>query len=70
MLQSGNKKGKREKESFIYLSIYGFTALFELGRFLSFLIYTQSVGLLERTISPSQGRYLTHKTTQTQSKRT
>jgi hypothetical protein len=30
----------------------------DLGRFFSFLIYTQSVGLLERGIGPSQGRYL------------
>jgi hypothetical protein len=29
-----------------------------LGRFFSSLIYTQSVGLLRRVISPSQGRYL------------
>jgi hypothetical protein len=28
------------------------------GRFFSFLIYTQSVGLLGRGISPSQGRNL------------
>jgi hypothetical protein len=41
----------------------------DLGRFFSFLIYTQSVGLLGQEISPSQGRYL-HKTTQTQNKRT
>jgi hypothetical protein len=34
----------------------------------SFLILRQSVGLLERGISPSQGRYL-HRTTQTQNKR-
>jgi hypothetical protein len=53
----------------IYLSIYGSTALVDLGRFFSFLIYTQSVGLLGRGISPSQGRYL-HRTTQTQNKRT
>jgi hypothetical protein len=31
-------------------------------------LYTQSVGLLERGISPSQGRYL-NRTTQTQNKR-
>jgi hypothetical protein len=40
----------------------------DLGRFFSFLIYTQSVGLLGRRISSSQGRYLTqtqHKRTQT-----
>jgi hypothetical protein len=44
----------------IYLSIYiyGSTALVELGRFFSLLMYTQSVGLLGRGISPSQGRYL------------
>jgi hypothetical protein len=34
----------------------------------SFLIFRQSVGLLGRGISPSQGRYL-HRTTQTQNKR-
>jgi hypothetical protein len=42
----------------IYLSIYGFTALVDLGRFFSFLIYTQSLGLFGRGFSPSQGRYL------------
>jgi hypothetical protein len=42
----------------LYLSIHGFTALLYLCRFFIFLIYTQSVGLLERGISPSQGRYL------------
>jgi hypothetical protein len=41
-----------------HLSIYGSTALVDLGRFFSFLIHTQSVGLLGRGISPSQGRYL------------
>jgi hypothetical protein len=40
------------------LSLYGSTVLVYLGRFFSFLIYTQSVGLLGREISPSQGRYL------------
>jgi hypothetical protein len=39
-------------------SIYGCTALVNLGRFFSFLIYTQSVGLLGRGISPLQGLYL------------
>jgi hypothetical protein len=43
---------------FIYLSIYGSTALVDLGRFFSFLIRTQLEGLLGRGISPSQGRYL------------
>jgi hypothetical protein len=52
----------------MYLSIYGSTALVDLGRFFSFLIYTQSVGLLGRGISPSQGLYL-HRITQTQNKR-
>jgi hypothetical protein len=41
-----------------YLFIYGCTVLVDLGRFFSFLIYTQSVGLLGRGISPSQGNYL------------
>jgi hypothetical protein len=41
-----------------YLSIYGSANLKDLGHFFSFLTYTQSVGLLGRGISPSQGRYL------------
>jgi hypothetical protein len=40
------------------LSAYGSTALVGFGRFFSFLIYTQSVGLLGRGISQSQGHYL------------
>jgi hypothetical protein len=32
--------------------------LLELGRFVSFLIYTESAGPLGRGISPSQGLYL------------
>jgi hypothetical protein len=55
----------------IYLSICGSTALVDLGLFFSSLIYTQSVGLLGRGISPSQGQSLpTHRTTQTQNKHT
>jgi hypothetical protein len=50
------------------LSIYGSTARVDLGRFFS-LSFTQSVGLLGRIISQSQGRYL-YRTTQTQNKRT
>jgi hypothetical protein len=42
----------------IYLSIYDSTALVDLGRYFSLLIYTQSVRLLGRGIRPSQGRYL------------
>jgi hypothetical protein len=38
------------------MTIYVSTALVDLGRFFSFLIYTQSVGLLGRGISPSRGR--------------
>jgi hypothetical protein len=41
-----------------YLPTYSSAALVDLGRFCSFLIYTQSVRLLRRRISPSQGRYL------------
>jgi hypothetical protein len=45
----------------VFLCIYLFTVLLlNLGRFFSVLIHTQSVRLLERGISPSQGRYL-HK---------
>jgi hypothetical protein len=47
--------------------MYSCTALVDLGRFFSFLIYTQSVGLLGWGISPSQ---TTHRTTQMQNKRT
>jgi hypothetical protein len=35
-----------------------YSLLLGLGRIFNFLIYTQSVGLLGRGISPSQGRYL------------
>jgi hypothetical protein len=43
----------------MYVCIYGSTVLLlDLGRFFSFFIHTQSVGLLGRGISPSQGRYL------------
>jgi hypothetical protein len=40
------------------LSTYTTTALMDLDQFFSFLIYTQSVGLLGRSTSPPQGRYL------------
>jgi hypothetical protein len=42
----------------IYPSIYGSTALVDLGLFYSFFTYAQLVGLLKRGISPSQSRYL------------
>jgi hypothetical protein len=38
--------------------VYGSTALVDLGRFFTFLIYAESLGLLGRGISPSQGHYL------------
>jgi hypothetical protein len=43
---------------FIVTSVCGCTALVDLGRFFSFLLYTPSLGLLGWRISPSQGRYL------------
>jgi hypothetical protein len=43
---------------FAHLSLYGCTALVDLACFFSFLIYSQSAGLLGRGMSPSQGRYL------------
>jgi hypothetical protein len=43
---------------FIELYIYGSIDLVDLGRFFSFVIYTQSVGFLGRGISPSQGPYV------------
>jgi hypothetical protein len=52
------KKKHRKNYLSIYLSIYGSTVHVDLGRFSSFLIYTQSVGLLRRGISLSQGRHL------------
>jgi hypothetical protein len=42
----------------MYVPTYGSTALVGLGLFFSFLIYTQSVGLLGWGISPSRGHYL------------
>jgi hypothetical protein len=54
------------------VSIYGSTVLFvgpwQLFQFLD--LFTQSVGLLGREISPSQGRYLLYRTAQTHNKRT
>jgi hypothetical protein len=47
----------------IYLWIY---SPWDLGRFFSFLIYKQSVGLLGRGISPSQGRTYTQKNINTE----
>jgi hypothetical protein len=43
---------------FFFFLNNGSTALVGLGRFFSFLIYSQSVGLLGRVISSSQGLYL------------
>jgi hypothetical protein len=60
---TGNRSTSRK------LRTYGSTALVYLDRFTSFLIYTQSVGLIRQEISPSQGRYL-HITKQTKNKRT
>jgi hypothetical protein len=40
------------------LSVYGSIALVDLGRFFSFLLYTQSVGLLGQGMNPTQGHYL------------
>jgi hypothetical protein len=48
---------QRSIDRSIYLS-NGSTALVDIARFFSFLIYTQSVGLLRRGTSPSQGRYI------------
>jgi hypothetical protein len=46
-------------KSIIYILIYGSTVLcWTLAAFSAFYSYTQSVGLLGRGISPSQGRYL------------
>jgi hypothetical protein len=42
---------------FFFLSVWLYSPL-DPGRFFSILIYTQTVGLLGRGISPSQGRYL------------
>jgi hypothetical protein len=45
--------------SLSHRSTYGSTALYwALATFFSLLIYPQSIGLLGRVISPSQGRYL------------
>jgi hypothetical protein len=39
-------------------SLWLYFLLLDIGRFFSFLIYTQLVGIFGRGISPSQGRYL------------
>jgi hypothetical protein len=46
----------KHHNSFIHLCLCG--PLLDLGRFFSFLIYTQSVGLLGQGISPPQSRCL------------
>jgi hypothetical protein len=51
---------EKQTKPTLTLSIYDSTAPVVLGHFFSFLIHTQSAGLLWRGISPSQGRYL-HK---------
>jgi hypothetical protein len=60
------KDQRNHLEPEIELSMQGSTALVDLGRFFSFVIYTQLVGLLGRGISPSQGRYLQNNTQCTQ----
>jgi hypothetical protein len=54
---------------YVCQSIYGSTALVDLGRFFSFLIHTQSVGLVGRGINPLQGCCL-HTEQHKQNKRT
>jgi hypothetical protein len=63
-------KWSSEVSTSICLPIYGSTALVDLGRFFSFLIYTQSVGLLGRGDEPVARPLPTERTTQTQNKRT
>jgi hypothetical protein len=46
------------EDLFVCLPTYLPIAHVDLGRFFSFLIYTQSIGLPGRGISPLQGRYL------------
>jgi hypothetical protein len=58
----GPFKRKKGREAFniifiLSLALWLYSPL-DLGRFFSFLIYTQSVGLLGKGISPSQDRYL------------
>jgi hypothetical protein len=43
---------------FSFFFVYGSTVLWTLAAFSVSLSYTQSVGILGRGISPSQGRYL------------
>jgi hypothetical protein len=43
---------------FSFIHQWFYSPLLRPGLFLSFVIYTQSVRLLSRVISPSQGRYL------------
>jgi hypothetical protein len=50
----------------IYLSIYGSTALVDLGRFFSFLIYIQSIGLLGRGSAHHKAAIYTQDNTDTE----
>jgi hypothetical protein len=60
---------KRPRFSFIHQWLY--SPLLGPGLFFSFVIFfTQLIGLLGRVVSPSPGRYLHNRTTQTQNKRT
>jgi hypothetical protein len=43
---------------YLFICLWHYSTLLDIGRFFSFLSSTQSVGLLGRGISPSQGRYL------------
>jgi hypothetical protein len=47
----------------LFICLWLYSPLLDLGRFFSFLIYTHSVGLFGRGISPSQCRYLTQENT-------
>jgi hypothetical protein len=50
-------------QTVIKISIYGSTALVDLGSFFSFLISTQSIGHLGRGIIPSQAVTYTQNNT-------
>jgi hypothetical protein len=60
------RKRRPHLETCIHVSIYGFTALVDLDRFLSFLFYTQSVGPLDGGTARRKAATYTQKNTNTE----
>jgi hypothetical protein len=57
-LENNWKVSGRDLIGYYFILLWLYSPLLGLGRIFNFLMYTQSVGLLGRGISPSQGLYL------------